>query len=112
MECRLQSAPSWSCDIILRFHFDASGVPLAEPKDYKFGDTIFDPNQVEDKLRRAQSAILNPGVDHACFLQETIQDVGSLKDGLSFSYNVVCLRVSGPNVPDLYFYDLPGNLMT
>ncbi|KAG8976719.1 hypothetical protein FRB90_009037, partial [Tulasnella sp. 427] len=105
MECRLQQASSWSCQVVLRFQFDAAGKQLAEMREIRFGSVIFDKDEVTERLERAQLAILNPSIKSDSFLNE---DVQSTPDSLTFSANCVCVRVAGPNVPDLYFYDLPG----
>ncbi|KAG8976932.1 hypothetical protein FRB90_009007, partial [Tulasnella sp. 427] len=105
MECRLQQASSWSCQVVLRFQFDAVGKPLAEMREITFGPVIYDRDEVTERLGRAQSAILNPSIKSDSFLEG---DVQSTPDSLTFSANCVCVRVAGPNVPDLYFYDLPG----
>ncbi|KAG8974089.1 hypothetical protein FRC05_007837 [Tulasnella sp. 425] len=104
MECRLQQAPTWSCQVVLRFQYDAAGLPLAEMKEVSFGPIIFDKDDVTERLERAQRAILSPNVNPDLVLDGTHTGGGEL----TFSANCVCVRVAGPNVPDLYFYDLPG----
>lgn len=109
MECRLQQASLWSCKIKLRFQYSALGQPLNDMREVDFGDILYDKRQVGQMLRRAQRAILRPTLNPADFLDDTDLE----KDGhppLTFSKNCVCINVSGPNVPDLYFYDLPGKL--
>jgi len=72
-----------------------------------------DPSAVEAAIRRAQLAILNPSVDYKKFENYKLPKepeklpLGSKKQ-LSFSKNVVCLEISGPNVTDLTLIDLPG----
>ncbi|KZS95232.1 hypothetical protein SISNIDRAFT_484101 [Sistotremastrum niveocremeum HHB9708] len=107
MECRLGRAPQWSCDIHLRLAFDTNGVPLKEVNEVTFGSTLFDPADVEKQLRRAQRAILRPDIDLQNFLNDDDLTIAGKKP-LSFSHNCVCLRVTGPKIPDLFFYDLPG----
>ena len=108
MECRLQSGSRWSCDISLRFTVDSQGRTLPQMRTVAFSETLYDKSQVQDRLRQAQRAILRPTIlDHKLFLNNTdlqIQD----PPALSFSANCVCVDVQGPDVPDLYFYDLPG----
>ncbi|KZT33346.1 hypothetical protein SISSUDRAFT_1066199 [Sistotremastrum suecicum HHB10207 ss-3] len=107
MECRLGRALQWSCDIHLRLAFDTDGVPLKEVNEVTFGSTLFDPADVEKQLRRAQRAILRPDIDLQNFLNDDDLTIAGKKP-LSFSHNCVCLRVTGPKIPDLFFYDLPG----
>ncbi|KZS95234.1 hypothetical protein SISNIDRAFT_543513 [Sistotremastrum niveocremeum HHB9708] len=106
IECRLQNAPQWSCEIYLRYHVGRDNLPLNEVKEVAFGSTLFDPVNVQEQLRRAQRAILRPELDIDNFLND--EDLRISGKSLSFSHNCVCLRVAGPNIPDLYFYDLPG----
>ncbi|KAG8894909.1 hypothetical protein FRB99_000918 [Tulasnella sp. 403] len=109
MECRLQSAPTWSCQIMLRFHVDSDGKPLPEVKQVTFGDTLYNKEDVEKMLRRAQRAILRPTLSAEMFLTDLdLRNNSAVHPQLTFSANCVCIHVSGPNVPDLYFYDLPG----
>ncbi|KIO22299.1 hypothetical protein M407DRAFT_216722 [Tulasnella calospora MUT 4182] len=105
MECRLQYAPSWSCQVVLRFQYDAHGKARTEMKEVPFGEIIYDKSEVTTRLERAQHAILNPNIAPESILKG---DVRPNSDTLTFSANCVCVRVAGPNVPDLYFYDLPG----
>ncbi|KAG8994195.1 hypothetical protein FRB94_010066 [Tulasnella sp. JGI-2019a] len=108
-ECRLQNSPSWSCKIVLRFHTDAFGKPLGSPRDIPFGSVILEQDKdiVEHMLRRAQLAVLHPTMETKAFLDKSEPDMAG-HIAQTFSHNCVCIRVAGPDVPDLYFYDLPG----
>lgn len=106
MEIRLQRARSWSCQVVLRFHADDEGNPLDEVLEVPFGETMFDKDYVRERIRRAQIAILHDSRTVTCFLENEEQTLDA--PPLSFSFNCVCIRVAGPDIPDLYFYDLPG----
>ena len=108
LECRLEySTSGWSCRVFLRFERDALGNPLENVVERDFGPILTDKGAVEAVLRRAQRAILRPALDHKLFLRD--RDLGIKEHpSLSFSSNCVCMRITGPDVPDLYFYDLPG----
>lgn len=106
MECRLQYGEVWSCKISLRFNFDRTGHPLSVVRDIPFGATLHNADDVEKMLRRAQRAILRPDLDPTLFLDDS--DLHVFGVPMTFSRNCVCIQVSGPNVSDLYFYDLPG----
>ncbi|KAG8913276.1 hypothetical protein FRC01_004628, partial [Tulasnella sp. 417] len=106
MECRLQYGPVWSCKISLRFHVDRTGRALAITREVPFGSTLYNAEDVEKMLRRAQRAILRPELDPTEFLDDS--DLHAFGVPLTFSGNCVCIHVEGPNIPDLYFYDLPG----
>ena len=118
MECRLtQSTASskWQSQVKLRIEFDSlTHSRLQRVTEENFGDVVTDPALLEDVLRCAQLAILNPSVPARSFVNF---DVANLSDGnpplgskkqLQFSKNVVCLDLQGPQVTDLSFIDLPG----
>ncbi|KAG8901001.1 hypothetical protein FRB99_005637 [Tulasnella sp. 403] len=107
MECRLQSGPTWSCSVRLRFEFDIRGRPLGSAKVVPFGRRITDRDLVEGVIRQAQRAILSNAQDVDAFLEQA-DDVDLPNGPQSFSKNCVCVDVQGPGVPDLCFYDLPG----
>ena len=70
-----------------------------------------DSKLVEDRLRRAQAAILELSLhshDHSAarFLADNYQ--AHAKSPMDFSRNVVRLDVSGPDLVDVTFIDLPG----
>ena len=116
MECRLtRSNGPWRCQMFLRFERDINGKPMTPVKEVIFGDVLTDEKHLEDALRRAQLAILNPKVPYNKFINLNLADVqpdGSIpfaaERGLSFSPNVVCLHILSPHVTDLSFVDLPG----
>ena len=113
MEVVLTSADSqearWSCQISLIFMYDAAGKRLDEPQVMSFGERLYDSADVERRLKRAQDAILqipHEGAhDVTTYLQDTV--VGSPKS-VGFSRNVVRLDVTGPELVDVTFIDLPG----
>ncbi|GAA5883270.1 hypothetical protein JCM16303_007338 [Sporobolomyces ruberrimus] len=117
-EVRLhQSDEPWYCKISVRFETGEDGRPLDKISETPFGPLIRDPNGVESALRRAQLAVLNPSVDPAKWASASNPDVQAAKEGktvlgskkqLSFSTNLVCIDISGPEVTDLAFLDLPG----
>ena len=108
-ECRLaHSDTQWKCTVSLRFSTDASGAPLGQTRNENFGPPIYNKNEVEDRIRRAQRAILNPSKPVKDFLND--EDVPVEKTELSFSHNCVSLQISGPDVADLSFCDLPGTV--
>ncbi|KAJ7831451.1 P-loop containing nucleoside triphosphate hydrolase protein [Mycena olivaceomarginata] len=104
-ECRLsRSDTPWSCTIELHFITDKNGQSLGQARNETFGDTIFDKSAVEDRIRRAQRAILNPSKPPRSFLEDIEEDTTEI----SFSINYISLQISGPEVADLSFVDLPG----
>ncbi|EGN91813.1 hypothetical protein SERLA73DRAFT_127992 [Serpula lacrymans var. lacrymans S7.3] len=106
-ECRLShSDEPWKCLVSLRFITGSNGQPLDQVRNKKFGPPITDKAEVEDRIRRAQRAILNPGKPFLDYLQGGLR--ATERTELSFSKNCVSLAISGPDVPDLSFCDLPG----
>jgi GTP-binding protein EngB required for normal cell division len=114
MECRLtQSTQPWQCQLSLRFEFDDAGHRRDEVKETLFGKPISDKDKMEMAIRRAQAAILSPSIPSHEFLDFTDDEIrtgrtSETKRPLQFSKNVVCLDISGPNVTELAFVDLPG----
>ncbi|KAF9020772.1 hypothetical protein BDZ89DRAFT_261853 [Hymenopellis radicata] len=106
-ECRLaHSTDAWKCIVSLRFIKDPNGQLLGTARNEQFGDIIYDKEDVEERLRRAQRAILNPKRRPSEFLDGEDEDL--IENQLSFSANFVSLQISGPGVADLSFCDLPG----
>ncbi len=134
---RLSQAARWSCKISLHDDYQYRPAPnaggrVAAPRVTKtqpFGPwfpkprvvkdfTTFDkyePESVEQALRWAQTAILNPTKDHTMFRpgigpiwKTTPLDDAETQTEAAFSPNAVALDVSGPGLVDLSFYDLPG----
>ncbi|KAG9308178.1 P-loop containing nucleoside triphosphate hydrolase protein [Chiua virens] len=104
-ECKLsQSESPWKCLVKLHFSTDARGVPIPV-KVVSFGEPITSKSEVEDRIRRAQRAILNPSNDPKQYLEE--EDLSDESE-VSFSKNYVSLEISGPELTDLSFVDLPG----
>lgn len=109
----LREDSDWSCRIKLRFDYDDSQETLKKPQACDFGALIDESAKglVEDRLRRAQLAILN-GLDSVINHQRFLDgDLDRLKrealDALAFSHNTVIVEIRGPEVTDLTFVDLP-----
>ncbi|KDQ18068.1 hypothetical protein BOTBODRAFT_63785 [Botryobasidium botryosum FD-172 SS1] len=113
MECRLSaSTEPWYCQVSLRFEYDEYRKPLKDVREVAFGPSLSfnEKADVELVLRRAQTAILNPNIPHTDFLSLSVDELRNYRQDstLKFSRNVVCLDISGPNLTDLSFVDLPG----
>jgi len=85
---------------------DEHGVDLDQPYRVEFGDPVSDKPLVTERIRRAQSAILNPNTPTRRFLEAPLDSLEGRQ--LSFSSNSVCLEISGRDIDDLFFVDLPG----
>ncbi|KAF4621477.1 hypothetical protein D9613_001040 [Agrocybe pediades] len=107
-EIRLsRSAAPWQCIVSLRYITDSTGQPLGQAKNERFGSIIYDKSEVEERIRRAQRAILSTGKPIQFFLDNDDNDSLHQPDS-SFSLNSITLQISGPDVADLSFCDLPG----
>jgi len=102
----MYSSKPWKCVVSLRILTDSAGQLLGQPKNEAFGPLIHNKADVEERIRRAQLAILNPNMPRKDIL-EGDGFVDNVK-GNSFSANCVSLEISGPDVADLSFCDLPG----
>lgn len=109
-ECRLsrKNGP-WQCVVFLRFMVNpATGQPVGQARNIPFGEIIYDKSEVEDRIRRAQHAILNPKRSPKYFLDNDQDEI--FESELSLS-NCVSMQISGPDITDLSFCDLPGLLV-
>ncbi|KAI0262190.1 P-loop containing nucleoside triphosphate hydrolase protein [Gloeopeniophorella convolvens] len=106
-ECQLSyvDAP-WTCTVSLRFATDPDGSARADPRTVDFGPPIHDKAEVTERIRRAQRAILSPAMLAEDFLSGAEDDMGD--NQISFSSNCIVLQISGRDVTDLNFIDLPG----
>ena len=108
-ECRLsRSQEPWQCTVSLHILKDSEGRSLGHPKVERFGDVIHKKNEVEDRIRRAQQAILNPNTDYRAFLDDDIDQTDPISEEVKFSSNYISLEIRGEDVEDLSFCDLPG----
>ncbi|KAI0041018.1 hypothetical protein FA95DRAFT_1565838 [Auriscalpium vulgare] len=112
MECRMsRSNTEWACQVSIRWEYDSRDQRLNTVLQVPFGDLITDKEDVELALRRAQFAVLNEEVSVQTVLG---MSADLLKAGIpssqarSFSRNVVCVDLEGPELTDLSFIDLPG----
>ena len=95
---------------MLRRTVDKQGQPLGIADNIPFGLDITNKADVEERIRRAQRAILNPSTNPSAFLSGADGEPDGRPE-LSFSKNCVCLELSGPDLTDLSFCDLPGTLL-
>ncbi|KAH9928963.1 P-loop containing nucleoside triphosphate hydrolase protein [Fomitopsis serialis] len=114
MECRLLSSDKpWSCQISIRWEVHSDGRRRNNVEEVPFGAVLTEKAEVEMMLRRAQAAVLNAEIPPSRFL---VMDTAKLNDvqpqgssnSVPFSQNVVCVDISGPDLTDLSFVDLPG----
>ncbi len=92
--------------VSLRIVTDEDGKVLSQPQKIEFGGPIFEKPLVTERIRRAQCAILNPRISPHQFLEASPDALEERQ--LSFSPNTICLEISGRDVDDLSFVDLPG----
>jgi hypothetical protein len=120
---------TWKCTVSLHeyYHFsnDARRAstktqpfpPWRENKDQilniRHFKTVSNKSELEEVLLWAQIALLNPSQDYHAFVPGTgaIAQNGfrpGHKHEADFSPNIVAIEISGPRLPALSFYDLPG----
>ena len=102
----LCSTEPWKCKVSLRIRYNKLGQPLGAPQYRQFGEIIYDQGQVAERIRLAQHAIMNPAIEPEHILNT--RSPLHTPDELSFSRNAVVLQISGPDVVELSFTDLPG----
>ena len=126
-------AAFWSCKISLQQYWkyvdpgqkviDSKTVtrknpfpPWTEQKlEVKPFKTIYDKNELQEVMKWAQIALLNHDDDYKLFIPGTgrrteLHDFEYERDRTKarFSPNVIAVEISGPGLPALSFYDLPG----
>lgn len=69
--------------------------------------TTKNPHELAFIIERAQKATISPMVEHTAFLQPSIASLDAYHR-CEFSPNIVCISITGPSLPALSFYDLPG----
>ncbi|KAF7117917.1 hypothetical protein CNMCM5793_007248 [Aspergillus hiratsukae] len=111
----------WNCRIFLsrKYIFDGSRKvtklpkksqplgPWIDQEDEHFTD-VKDKDGVQEAIKWAQLAILNPGRPSSDYQPGNNADTDESYCQVKFSPNVVRLDISAPNFPNLSFYDLPG----
>lgn len=111
----------WKCQIFLsrRFMFDGSqkikikksqplGPWIEQEQEEEHFITLSDKSHVQDALKWAQLAILNPGRPPGDYIPGQNAGTDSQQYQVKFSPNIVRLDISAPSFPNLSFYDLPG----
>jgi len=128
-------AETWSCQVSLQQHYkyefpgprniDLKRVTKARPfppwteqplvvKKFK---TITDKSELEEVIKWAQIALLNHDEDYRLFIpgsgRRASGDFEQERNSTEakFSPNVIFIEISGPGLPALSFYDLPGIIM-
>jgi hypothetical protein len=96
----------WSCRVFLRRATTLDGQSTFGQNKEPFGGPVTDKNLLENLVLRAQLAILNPNVSSATLLYPDV-DLSAPSE-LSFTPNIVCLEITGPDYTDISFVDLPG----
>jgi hypothetical protein len=91
--------------VSIRVAVDKYGNPHERTTIRQFGDDITSKTAIEERIRRAQLAILNPSTPADDFLTNSLPY--SQTNESRFSKNSIILDISGP-VDDLAFVDLPG----
>ncbi|KAI1326753.1 dynamin family protein [Xylariaceae sp. FL0255] len=132
LHIQLSDDSRWSCTVTLQLDYDfapkgkirKSDVTANNPfppwvkrahRDIKLFKTIFEEDEIEEVLRWAQIAILNPASNHELFIprqgavaREEDLTGATRMSAAQFSPNIISLQIKGPEFFNLSFYDLPG----
>ncbi|KAL8797763.1 MAG: hypothetical protein Q9195_000115 [Heterodermia aff. obscurata] len=81
---------------------------VAQEGEYFIFAKTYDKDDVASLLEWAQIATLNPQSSHKDYIPTSPTFKADRNCLVKFSPNVVQLEISGPNLPNLSFYDLPG----
>ncbi|KAF2760379.1 hypothetical protein EJ05DRAFT_282772 [Pseudovirgaria hyperparasitica] len=113
-----QGGSSWSCTVEIHHKYSFEGVQRGRAMSGPFPgwrlnhqplithfQRTHDQDAVEEILRRAQFAVLNPNTDPRKYA-EKIEVSTSL--AVEFSPNPIVINITGPHLPDLSLVDLPG----
>ncbi|KAF8596644.1 hypothetical protein BDV93DRAFT_570896 [Ceratobasidium sp. AG-I] len=109
IECRLRyTQEPWEARILLRIE-PTVGNSTSAPSttEIPFGAPIRDRELVGARIAQAQRAVLNPTIDPSKFLNDDYQPKGP-----SFTKSCVIVALSGSELSDLNFVDLPGLIST
>ena len=116
----MHSDEPWSCQISIRRELDTGVVneQHSTTQETNFGPRLSDCQEVELMIKRAQVAALNSrnhGSDFCRMNEEELETYmpkfipSSQNYTISpFTRNVICVNISGPDLEDLSFVDLPG----
>lgn len=109
-EVRLvQANKAWSCAVTLRIEQLPNGEPLQPPRTVTFGQPLSSPDLVEERLKRAQIALLSFETEKALDgIDSLIHAIELPKPQREFTENTVCLTIEDHNAVNLSFVDLPG----
>lgn len=77
-----------------------------QPADDQSFAYVTSKDEIVDALERAQLAILNPGTSFERYKPGV--SISKRDHQVKFSPNVIRLDISGPGLPNLSFFDLPG----
>ncbi|KIW04352.1 hypothetical protein, variant 1 [Verruconis gallopava] len=110
---RDEPTSQWRCDVSLVQKYSPTGDPNSPLFPWtEMGQTVhhfktvYDKQDLENVIRRAQVATLNPQEDYRRYLNCRNVSKEALK--FPFSPNIISLEIFAPGLPDLSFYDLPG----
>ena len=81
---------------------------VVQEGEYFIFAKTYDKDDVASLLEWAQVATLNPQSSHKDYIPTSPTFKADRNCQVKFSPNVVQLEISGPNLPNLSFYDLPG----
>ncbi|KAH7329757.1 P-loop containing nucleoside triphosphate hydrolase protein [Rhizoctonia solani] len=107
IECQSQYADlPWRAQVFLKFERGERDGEVGD--EIPFGGPLDDPDLVEERIKLAQIAVLNPLTEPELILRGEVPSPG----GLSFTKNTVVVKLTGRELADLSFVDLPGIIVS
>lgn len=111
---RDEPGSSWHCDVSLVQKYSYSPEWPDEPlspwvetdQHITLFKTLDKKDDLEDTIRRAQLATLNPKDNPLNYARGAIKS--NVPTQAAFSPNIISLEIAAPGLPNLSFYDLPG----
>lgn len=120
LECSTEDGSGWHAKVSIRKTYQwipnskeagrqkyHSWLPKDSVEEIEFASTR-DPTDLANLIGLAQLSVLNPGKPYDQFASCSGMDISSETRAADFSPNVVCIHISGADLPNLSFYDLPG----
>lgn len=121
---KTSAADEWTCSVSLSISYTYDPVKRSSQAFPNWADSdelvihpfvvIDDKNGLEEVIKAAQTALLNPHQDFESFVPSAVDFSRNpawpkrLVDEAKFSPNVISVEISGPGLPELSLYDLPG----
>lgn len=106
IEFNCSNSPSFQCDVLIRFDNDTEN-----PRTQNVATGLTDPSELPAAILRGQLAAIFPDTPLQQILDSSPPDLEAVFNDLqeaTFTSNVVCVNLAGPQLPTAQLIDLPG----